>query len=326
MNTSAIPAASTVGIHVTQPQRAGEPASSTGTARENSDIESFSLHETLSNDGTRIGYRRYGRGPGLVIEQGAMGTAQNYDELARLLAGEFTVYVPDRRGRRLSAREFTADHVIERDVEDLEAVLAQTQAHFVLGLSSGAIITAECARRSLVIHRAALYEPPFYYQERVPVERIERIYEEIARGDYAAALATVNSVVKVGPAVLGIIPHPLLRVLTGLIIAGELKRGTGEYASLRELIPSMRYDFKAVLGRGDQLPLYKTLEQEVLLLGGDRSPRYLKRALTGLQLQLPRSSRIEFPGLDHSALWNRDKGGAPQVLAPEIVRFFKKHA
>jgi hypothetical protein len=63
----------------------------------------FSLHDTRSKDGTRIGYRQYGCGPGLVIEQGAMGIAQNHDELARLLASEFTVYVPDRRALRPAA-------------------------------------------------------------------------------------------------------------------------------------------------------------------------------------------------------------------------------
>jgi pimeloyl-ACP methyl ester carboxylesterase len=289
----------------------------------NGDTEVFTVGSVTSKDGTNIGYRQYGHGPGLVLEQGAMGIAHNYDELARALAADFTVYVPDRRGRRMSAREFTPDHVIERDVEDLEAMLAHTGAHFVFGLSSGAIITVETARVCPLIQKAVLYEPPFYYQARVPVERIARIYDEIGRDDYAAALVTVNSVVKLGPAFLSFIPRPLLQLLTARIIAGELKKGTGDYAPLHELIPSMRYDFKAVLGRGEKMEIYKTVQQEVLLLGGDKSPPYLKNALNGLERILPNSKRIEFEGLGHSAAWNRDKGGAPQVVARELIRFFK---
>jgi len=287
------------------------------------DTGNFTVHSVTSKDGTKIGYRQYGHGPGLVLEQGAMGIAHNYDELSRALANDFTVCVPDRRGRRMSAREFTPNHVVERDVEDLEAVLAQTGAHIVFGLSSGAIITAETARVCPLIHKAVLYEPPFYYQARVPVERIARIYDEIGRGDYAAALVTVNSVVKLGPAFLNFIPRPLLQLMTGKIIADEIKKGTGDYAPLRELIPTMRYDFKAVLERGEKIELYKTVQQEILLLGGDKSPQYLKSALIGLETILPKSKRIEFKGLDHSAAWNREKGGAPQILAPEMIRFFK---
>ena len=289
----------------------------------NGDMGVFAVHSVTSKDGTRIGYRQYGHGPGLVLEQGAMGIAYNYDELARALADDFTVYVPDRRGRRMSAREFTPDHVIERDVEDLEAMLAHTGAHFVFGLSSGAIITLETARVCQLIHKAVLYEPPFYFQARVPVERIARIYDEIGRSDYAAALVTVNSVVKLAPAFVRFIPRTLAQLMTGKIIANEIKRGTGEYAPLRELIPTMRYDFKAVVGRGEKIELYKTVQQEVLLLGGDRSPQYLQNALTGLEKTLPKSKRIEFKGLGHSAAWNREKGGAPQVVAREMVRFFK---
>jgi hypothetical protein len=36
----------------------------------------------VSRDGTRIGYRQVGVGPGLVLVQGAMGTMHNFSELA----------------------------------------------------------------------------------------------------------------------------------------------------------------------------------------------------------------------------------------------------
>lgn len=60
----------------------------------------------ISKDGTKIGYRKYGHGPSIILVQGAMGTVFNYHELAKALSNDFTVYVPERRGRGLSLKEF----------------------------------------------------------------------------------------------------------------------------------------------------------------------------------------------------------------------------
>lgn len=55
-----------------------------------------------SADGTTIGFRRYGAGPGLVLIHGGMNSAQDLGDLASLLSDAFTVLVPDRRGRGMS--------------------------------------------------------------------------------------------------------------------------------------------------------------------------------------------------------------------------------
>ena len=96
----------------------------------------------LSNDGTKIGYRIYGSNkPALIIVQGAMGVIVNYHELAKALSHDFTVNVPERRGRPLSPKEYTPDHNIEKDVEDVSCVINVSGASCVFGLSSGAIVT-----------------------------------------------------------------------------------------------------------------------------------------------------------------------------------------
>jgi hypothetical protein len=46
-------------------------------------IMEHTVSAVTSNDGTTIGYRQYGRGPGVILVRGAMGTAHNYDQLAR---------------------------------------------------------------------------------------------------------------------------------------------------------------------------------------------------------------------------------------------------
>src|SRR5436189_1432706 len=89
------------------------------------------VEHVTSRDGTTIGYRRLGRGPGLVLVQGAMGTAQHFTELAGLLADSFTVYLPDRRGRGLSSSSSNGSHGPRQEVEDLQAVLVGTNAELV---------------------------------------------------------------------------------------------------------------------------------------------------------------------------------------------------
>ena len=92
------------------------------TMNDNEVIEGY----VTSLDGTRIGFLRQGNGPGLVLVQGAMGTAQDYRELAQALSANFTVYTPDRRGRGMSAKPYDRWHDIARDVEDVDAILVET--------------------------------------------------------------------------------------------------------------------------------------------------------------------------------------------------------
>ena len=55
-----------------------------------------------SADGTAIGYLRTGDGPAVVMLHGSNESARSHTQLAMALADEFTVYLPDRRGRGLS--------------------------------------------------------------------------------------------------------------------------------------------------------------------------------------------------------------------------------
>jgi len=58
--------------------------------------------DSVTSDGTTIGYRQIGSGPGLILLHGGMQASQHYMRLATALSDAFTVYVPDRRGRGLS--------------------------------------------------------------------------------------------------------------------------------------------------------------------------------------------------------------------------------
>jgi pimeloyl-ACP methyl ester carboxylesterase len=102
---------------------------------------SESTSTVLSHDGTPIAFGRAGQGPPLVLVDGALvsrATAPSR-KLAPLLAGQFTVYTYDRRGRGGSGD--TAPYAVEREIEDLAAVIgAAGGAACVYGESSGATL------------------------------------------------------------------------------------------------------------------------------------------------------------------------------------------
>jgi len=72
----------------------------------------------------------------------------------------------------------------------------------------------------------------------------------------------------------------------------------------------------------NKLENFRAVHTEVLLLGGSKSPAYLKAALDALEKVLPQVTRIEFPGLGHAASWNTDRGGQPEPVAQALRRFF----
>jgi len=251
-----------------------------------------------------------------------MGTAANYLELSQILAQRFTVYVPDRRGRGMSVRAYSADHSIERDVEDLDSLLSHTGARLVFGLSSGAVIALEASRVLPQIRKVALYEPPFQ-QQGLSKELIGRFNLEIDNGRLSAALVTAMALVRLGPFWLRAVPQPLLQFLVERSLVKERRiGGAGRYAPMTELLPAMRYDFNIVGTMAASSDAFRHVEAQVLLLGGSKSPGYLKQALDSLEGILPHVHRKVFQGLDHSAPWNLDRGGNPQPIARALFEFF----
>ena len=277
-----------------------------------------------SKDGTRIGYRQYGSGAAVVVlVQAAMATTQNYHDLAKKLADTFTVFVPERRGRRLSAREYSADHVVDRDLEDLEAVLVCSGAEFLFGMSSGAVIALEAARVFTSIRKLALYEAPLFVPPReMRLDLVARFNKEVEAGHTAAATVTAVRIA-LGPSFLDLVPRSLIGWMVTQVLRRQDRRGTGEYAPLRELVPTMRYDFNVVVSMQGKLESFGSVTSDVLLLSGSKSPRYLQDSPVALDRLLASSQRIEFAGLGHSAPWNADRGGRPDIVSATLRDFFK---
>src|SRR3954470_17888297 len=120
-------------------------------------------HTLSSADGTRIACEASGSGPGLVLVDGAMcfrGMGPSRDLTAQL-RGRFTVMSYDRRGRGDSGAGSSAWSV-ERELDDLAAVIEASGGRAsLLGVSSGAVLALEAARRGLPVDRVVAYEAPF---------------------------------------------------------------------------------------------------------------------------------------------------------------------
>ncbi|KAK9251280.1 Alpha/Beta hydrolase protein [Lipomyces tetrasporus] len=238
-----------------------------------------------SKDGTTISYLKLGEGPGLVILHGAMESARSHFELAEALAPAFTVYLPDRRGRGLSGT-YGHEYSMQKEVEDLDALLTKTASHFVLGVSSGALIALQASWKLKAIHKA-----------------VDRYDKKMAEGQTAAALVTGMLGAQMGPPTFQRMPRWLLIQMTKLGMALE---GSSD-------------------GRDGPLPMkletFKAIEIDVLLLGGSKSPAYLKTAVDELEEVVPHVRRVEFDGLNHGATGNRNRRGQPGRVA-EAVRPF----
>src|SRR5260370_9589593 len=120
------------------------------------------MKKVHSKDGTATAFDQLGQGPAIILVGGAFTdrSQANLVQRAALLAPHFTVFNYDRRGRGDSSD--TAPYAVEREVEDLEALIVEAGGSaFVCGFSSGAALALEAAARGLAITKLALYETPF---------------------------------------------------------------------------------------------------------------------------------------------------------------------
>ena len=141
------------------------------------------VQHVSSKDGTSIAYDRLGDGDPVVLISGGSTDRTANARLAGLLAAGFTVYNYDRRGRGPSGD--TEPYAVEREIEDLEAVIgAAGGSASVYGTSSGAALALEAAAAGTPITRLALWEPPYVPEggPRPPADTASRFREFVEGG------------------------------------------------------------------------------------------------------------------------------------------------
>ncbi|KAI0187788.1 alpha/beta-hydrolase [Astrocystis sublimbata] len=277
-----------------------------------------SAQHVTSADGTRIAYLTQGQGPGILLIQGAMADVHAYGSLAAALSSTFTVHSVERRGRGLSPLPYDEEtHSISRDVEDIDAVLVATGARFVFGLSSGAVITLEAARTLPRIEAAAVFEPPFY-ANGISRSEVQRLKDDIARGDLWSALFDALIAADTAPGFLRVLPRSVGRLVAGAVLTLE-ERFNRESSTLRELLPGVRYDFHDVASVDGRMDSFAGVKKPVLVLSGSKSVPWLREAARTLHGVLPDAEHVEIKGAAHDGPWN---GGKPGEVAAALQKFF----
>jgi pimeloyl-ACP methyl ester carboxylesterase len=254
-----------------------------------------------SSDGTRIGYRRLGTGPALLFVHGSISTHTAWMRVARLLAPHYTCYAMDRRGRSHSGNG-RLSYSLEREYEDIEAMMAQTgPLAALIGHSYGAICTLGAVLRNPVA-RLVVYEPPLPVGGLIAGESLEPYAQAIAAGDPDTAL-------EIGLSRFTRLPAHII----------ALMRASKAWPRLRTLAPSWTRELQAVDTLDPSVGRYAAILCPVLMLVGALSPEHpLQDASRALAQVLPDVGVELIPGHGHMAM--RD---APEFVAHLIAGFLE---
>lgn len=259
-----------------------------------------------SADGTQIAYEVTGSGPGLVLVDGAMcsramGPSRG---LARALSGSATVYAYDRRGRGDSGPG-SSPWSVERELEDLQAVLDTAGGRAsVLGVSSGATLALEAARRGAPLDRLVCYEAPAVLdgtRDATDARMPEQVRSMVLAGRRGRAVKTFLRTVGA--------PAPVV-LLMPLLPA---------WRSMTAVAHTLPYDLSLVVPHQQGRPLpaeyYDDVRCPTLVLAGGRSPAYMRNAQAAIAGAVPGALLETLPGQTHMV--------KPGAVAPVVERFLR---
>ena len=264
------------------------------------------MEKVVSRDGTAIAFDRVGDGPPLILVGGAFqhrAIDLTSARLTELLAPGSTVFHYDRRGRGDSGD--TAPYAVEREVEDLEALIVKAggSAH-VFGMSSGGALALEAAAHGLPIVSLALYEPPFIVDDTRPLpptdlpDRYTALMAEGRRGEVVELFITKA----VG------LPDDAVAQL----------RHAPVWPALESVAHTLSYDAAVMrdTGTGSAEPLkrWASVRTPTLVIDGGESPAWARNAVRALVDTLPKAERRTLEGQTHQV--------SADALAPVLDAFF----
>lgn len=121
------------------------------------------VKKVVSADGTRIAYDKVGTGPPVVVVGGGLNDRVMFAPLAAIMSDRFTVYNYDRRGRGDSETGDPQRWTIQREIEDLAAVLAEVgEPSHVFANCTGGQVAILAAAEGVPMAKLSVYEPPYW--------------------------------------------------------------------------------------------------------------------------------------------------------------------
>ncbi|KQU94402.1 alpha/beta hydrolase [Devosia sp. Root105] len=260
--------------------------------------------EVTSKDGTPIAISRSGEGPALILVGGALSDGSGAAPLAKLLAPRFTIVTFDRRGRGKSGD--TPPYAVEREIEDVDAIIdALGGTAFIHGHSSGAVLSLEAtAKLTGKVTKLSLYEPPFITDGTRPPPP----------ADFASHIDGLIAADRRGDAV----EYFLVDVVGTPAEAIAQMRSAPAWPGLEALAHTLAYDVAVLGDRMSGKPLasgaWDGVSIPVLVMDGGASPEWIRNSARSVAGLLPSAEHRSLEGQTHNA--------APEVVAPELERFF----
>ncbi|HEV8621945.1 MAG TPA: alpha/beta hydrolase [Actinomycetota bacterium] len=256
------------------------------------------METVTSMDGTTIAFERLGSGPPVVLVCGGSVDRTADAAIAQELASDFTVFNYDRRGRGDSGD--TLPYAIEREVEDIEAVIGAAGGSACLwGSSSGAVLALIAAESGVPVAKLALWEPPFV-PEGVPrppedqVTQYETMIAEGRRGDAVEYFMTK---------VIGMPPE---------VVAGA--RTQPWWGATEALAPTLAYDARIMGDYSIPKDLAASVKVPTMVIAGGADFPWMRQTAETLAAALPDGQVRILEGQGHDV--------DPGVLAPVLTEFF----
>jgi pimeloyl-ACP methyl ester carboxylesterase len=254
-----------------------------------------------SRDGTTIAFDRSGGGPPVILVGGAT-QYRTFDpstaKLAALLADRFTVLNYDRRGRGDSGD--TEPYAVEREVEDLDALITHTVGSAaVYGSSSGGNLALEAAARGVGVTKLALWEPNFLVDDSrppLPDDYVTQLEDRVAAGRRGDAVEYfLTTAVGLPAAYLG----PM--------------RDSPMWAGMEQVAHTLAYDGRIVNGLRLRADRVAAVDPPTLVMDGGQTP-WMSKGAEALAHALPNGTHRRIDGQQH--------GVSPDVIAPVVIEFF----
>jgi pimeloyl-ACP methyl ester carboxylesterase len=243
--------------------------------------------QVQSPDGSVIGFEVRGSGPPIVLVHGTTADRTRWLTVVDQLAARYTVYAVDRRGRGLSVEESAEPHSIQREAEDVAAVVeAAGTGVYLVGHSFGAICSLEASMLTAAIGRMVLYEPPIPTPGHAvfPPGALDRVRAGAASGDR----------------------EQLLQVFFREVI--ELPEAAIDELRSTPVWPARLKAAHTLLREGEAVESYEipdglsSISIPVRVFLGTESPHYFRPAAEGVLAAIPGADLVPMVGQAHNAM------------------------
>ena len=262
-----------------------------------------------SKDGTVIAFEESGVGAAIILVDAALSDRSASAKLAELLSEKFTAINYDRRGRGKSTD--AQPYTIEREVEDIEALIDTTGGSaYLFGSSSGSVLALDAANKLVnKVRGLIMYEPPFIIDDSRPplpddfADQVTKLVSAERRSD--AVKLFFNKGMGI-PAVFVTMMRLFMR----------------DWSKMVEIAHTIPYDLAVLAGTqsGKPLPVkrWASITAPMLVLTGGKSEAFFHKGAQALANVLPNTQHRILKDQHHGSVVT-----APKIIASEVAEFFK---